>query len=67
MTQESDYTHIHVEPINDLIEHINDEDGDCPCGPTIKPVQAEDGSIAWLYLHHSLDNREANEQETTHD
>ena len=61
MTNNSDNTHIHVEPINDLIEHINDENGDCPCGPEIRPVEREDGSINWLFFHHSLDNREAHE------
>lgn len=67
MNDEGDNTHVHVEPIDDLIEHLNDEEGDCICGPTIQPVKAEDGSMAWLYIHHSLDNREAHEQETAHD
>lgn len=46
----------HVMPNNDLIEHeCHDE---CPCGPTVEPVQRQDGSVGWLYVHHSLDGRE---------
>jgi hypothetical protein len=51
---------VHTYPVNDLIEHDTDSD-DCPCGPTIEPVEREDGSIGWHILHHSLDGREANE------
>lgn len=51
---------LHVVPLNDLIEH--DRDGeDCPCGPTIKPVERDDGSIAWMVVHASLDGRELTE------
>lgn len=31
---------------------------DCPCGPTVIPVERDDGSIGWLYLHHRLEPRE---------
>lgn len=52
-------TTAHVVPVNDLIEH---EDEDCVCGPKLTPVKSEvDGGINWLYTHHSLDGREANE------
>lgn len=50
----------HVWPIDDLIEHDSD-DGDCLCGPTVEPVEGEDGYIGWLITHHSLDGREASE------
>jgi hypothetical protein len=50
-------TTIHVEPINDLIEH---EDDDCPCGPDVEAVFRDDGSNGWLITHHSLDGRELN-------
>jgi hypothetical protein len=49
---------IHIEPINDLIEHL---DSDCPCGPTDEPVERDDGSMGWLVIHHSLDGRESKE------
>jgi hypothetical protein len=47
----------HVYPVADLIEHEL-HDGDCVCGPTCEAVERDDGSIAWLYVHHSLDGRE---------
>ena len=48
----------HVTPINDLIQHTDD---DCACGPRIEPVPRDDGSCGWLIVHHSLDGREATE------
>lgn len=48
-------TTIHVEPVNDLIEH---EDKDCICGPDVEAVFRDDGSNGWLITHHSLDGRE---------
>lgn len=50
----------HVYPTRDQIEHITEGDG-CPCGPTPDPVKREDGSVAWVLVHHSLDGREATE------
>lgn len=47
----------------DLIEHDTDSDG-CVCGPTVEPVEREDGSYGWLYVHHSLDGREFHEAAT---
>lgn len=62
---------LHVYPINDLIEHelvskpLNSlyglDDVGCVCGPTATPVERDDGSIAWMLVHHSLDGREASE------
>lgn len=49
----------HVIPVNDLIEHQVDEN--CPCGPAADPVKRDDGSVGWLYVHHSLDGRELDE------
>ena len=56
--------HVHVLPVNDLIVH--DQEGDnCPCGPNVEPVEREDGSFGWLYVHHALDGREFNEPDYT--
>lgn len=49
---------VHVEPVNDLIDH---EVEGCPCGPSTAAVKAEDGSVGWMVSHHSLDGREADE------
>lgn len=52
---------VHVTPVNDLIHH--DEVGDdCPCGPTLQPIEADDGSMGWVIVHHSLDGREKSEE-----
>lgn len=48
---------VHVLPADDLIEHIDVGDT-CVCGPRAEPVQQEDGTIDWVYVHHSLDGRE---------
>lgn len=53
-------TPVHVMPVNDLIEHTDSDD--CVCGPTSDPVKRLDGSVGWVVVHHSLDNREANER-----
>ena len=50
---------VHVMPIGDLIEHDSNEG--CSCGPSVDPVKREDGSFGWVHVHHSLDNREADE------
>ena len=55
MTRPDETRSPHVMPRGDLIEHGIDED--CPCGPT---PQFEAGGV--VYVHHSLDNREAQEQ-----
>lgn len=53
---------LHVTPVDDLIEHDwSTEDADCVCGPTVEPVERDDGSFAWVIVHHSLDGREATE------
>ena len=51
---------VHVLPVGDLIEHEGTGD-DCPCGVTIEPVPAADGSMGWVIVHHSLDGREQRE------
>jgi hypothetical protein len=48
----------HVVPVGDLVEH---DDEECTCGPRCEPVEQPDGSICWVYTHHSLDGREASE------
>lgn len=47
---------MHVVPSNDLVEHDSTEG--CVCGPRTEPVVRKDGSVGWLYVHHSLDGRE---------
>jgi hypothetical protein len=51
---------VHVLPTNDVIQHTVEEP--CPCGPTDEPVKRLDGSVSWLIVHHSVDNREASER-----
>ncbi|MEU9444656.1 hypothetical protein AB0D42_27995 [Streptomyces sp. NPDC048304] len=50
---------LHVMPLGDAVEHVSDDD--CVCGPTAKMIKAEDGSVVWLMIHHSLDGREITE------
>jgi hypothetical protein len=47
---------IHITPVDDLIEHENNDS--CACGPNPKSVKRDDGSIGWYYVHNSLDGRE---------
>lgn len=55
---------VHVEPIDDLIEH--DTSGTpCVCGPQERPVKADDGSVGWVIVHNSLDGRERYEEDRT--
>jgi hypothetical protein len=49
---------MHVEPIGDLIQHDTSGQQPCVCGPTERPVKADDGSVGWVVVHHSLDGRE---------
>ena len=49
----------HAIPRADLIEH--EASDECPCGPTLNPVERDDGSIGWVHEHHSLDGREKDE------
>jgi hypothetical protein len=48
---------VHTFPVNDLVEHDTEGD-DCVCGPTLEPVERDDGSFGWLISHHALDGRE---------
>lgn len=53
---------LHAHPQNDLIAHDTATgDADCPCGPSIRPIEQEDGGVGWLIVHHSLDGREQTE------
>lgn len=49
---------VHTYPVNDLVEHDIDHDGDCVCGPTVEHVPNPNGPDGWLIVHHSLDGRE---------
>lgn len=47
---------VHVTPVADVIGHpLN---ADCACKPTCEPVEHDDGTVGWLYVHHSADGRE---------
>lgn len=56
----TDRDEIHVVPNGDLIEHPTDPS--CTCGPRCEPVPRGDGTIRWVYIHHSLDGRELHER-----
>lgn len=56
-------TTVHTYPVNDIVEHDTEHDGDCICGPTVEAVFLEDGSNGWQIIHHSLDGREEREEE----
>lgn len=48
----------HVIPLDDIVDHTPV----CVCGPTCEPQSDEDGMVrGFLYIHHSLDNRETDE------
>lgn len=53
---------IHVKPQNDIAEH---GDENCICHPKLEPVNQEDGSIGWMFLHNSFDGRENLERESS--
>lgn len=50
---------VHIVPRRDLIVHVLVED--CVCGPSSEYVPNTSGPDGWLYVHHSLDGREARE------
>jgi hypothetical protein len=53
---------LHVTAQSDLVGHdTSTAEPDCACGPEVRPVTQEDGSIGWLLVHHSLDGRERGE------
>lgn len=49
----------HIVPRNDLITHEISQD--CVCGPETIPVLHDDGTVSFMYTHHSLDDREKDE------
>ena len=50
---------LHVTPTDDLVDHdTSSAEPDCACGPEVRPVTHDDGSIGWQLVHHSLDGRE---------
>ena len=52
---------LHVVPNGDHIEHDSYTEGECVCGPETMPVEKDDGSFTYIYVHHSLDGRELGE------
>ena len=57
----NDSTSLHVIPTDDLVDHLDQVDTDCICGPTHLPVIRDDGSCGWITIHASLDRRETTE------
>lgn len=54
---------LHVTPQHDLVDHdTSTTEPDCVCGPEVRPVIQDDGSMGWLLVHHSLDGREKGEE-----
>lgn len=51
---------VHVEPAGDLIDHQVEE---CVCLPAHYPEKRGDGSLAWVVVHHALDQREVRERQ----
>jgi hypothetical protein len=50
---------LHVTPTDDLVDHdTSSAEADCVCGPEVRPVTHDDGSIGWLLVHHSLNGTE---------
>lgn len=47
---------IHAVPVDDLVEHEVNEDGDCVCGPKVRLVETEQGD-QWIVTHQALDRR----------
>jgi hypothetical protein len=56
----TDGVHVHVLPLDDLVAHLEDDAGECPCGPRVEWVPNGDGD-AWVITHASLDGRELTE------
>lgn len=52
--------HVHVTPVDDLIEHDIEHREDCVCGPRVQLHETPHGD-GWVYVHHSLDRREFKE------
>lgn len=46
-------------PVNDLVAH--DSSDDCVCHPRLEAVLEAGGPDGWVWVHHSLDGREARE------
>ena len=59
---EEDDREQHIMPSGDLIEH--DTAAECACGPTPYWVIEGEPVNGVLYVHHSLDGREARERRT---
>lgn len=45
---------VHVWPLDDLIAH----EVECPCLPVVQPVEDDEGSIGWVFIHNAWDGRE---------
>lgn len=47
---------VHVYPNGDIV--IHDIAENCVCIPEVMPVERDDGTVGFMYVHHSLDGRE---------
>ncbi|MEU5772715.1 hypothetical protein ABZ819_05340 [Streptomyces venezuelae] len=59
LAKQTNGNEVHVAPLDDVIVHVLTDL--CPCGPSPSPSPLGDGSDGWVYTHHSLDGREADE------
>lgn len=50
---------VHVHCVTEGIAH--ELSYDCWCGPECVPIESDDGSIGYLYQHHTIDGRELEE------
>jgi hypothetical protein len=48
---------VHVIPVDDLVEH--EETTTCICGPVVRRLYCDDGSLSTSVTHHPLDARAA--------
>ena len=51
----------HVVPVGDHVEH--DANQNCICGPTAQSQYRDDDTVYLLWVHHSLDGREFEEDD----
>ena len=56
-TEETTDDEVHVHPLEDLVDHVLDEDM-CICGPWVECIPREDARDGWMYTHHALDGRD---------
>ncbi len=51
----ADLDYLHVKPNDDLLGHTWE---DCACLPHLVPVELDDGSFTYMYVHNAWDGRD---------